>query len=293
MEGNLDDWKKAGNIAHESLIYGKSMIRKNAKMIDVCDRVEEKIIELGGRPAFPVQISMDHVAAHYCPSPNDDIIFQEQLCCLDVGVEVNGAIGDNACTVDLSGKYSDLVKASEEALQAATEVLEVGVTLGKIGRSIQDAITSRGFAPIRNLSGHGLGIYGIHTSPSIPNYDTGDNTKLLKGMTIAIEPFATDGKGMIHETNNAEVFMLEHKKPVRNPITRQVLSEIDKFKGLPFTTRWLTKKFPEFKVNYALNELAKAGSIHMFPPLTEVTKGMVSQAENSFLIDDEVITLTK
>jgi len=293
MEDNIEDWKKAGHIAHEALLYGKDLIKKNAKLLDVCDMIEEKIIRLGGRPAFPVQISMDNIAAHYCPPPNDDSVFQEQLCCLDVGVEVNGAIGDNALTVDLSRDHNELRKASEEALKAASEVLKVGVTLGKIGRVIQDTIGSYGFSPIKNLSGHGLGLYGIHTSPSIPNYDTGDHTSLTKGMTVAIEPFATDGKGMIQGTQNPTVFMLARKKPVRNMITREVLKEIQSYNGLPFTTRWLTKKFPEYKVRYALSELVQLNSIESFPPLSEVEKGLVSQAENSFLIDDEVIVLTK
>jgi methionyl aminopeptidase len=289
----MQDWLKAGKVARQCLDYGASMIKKGVKLIDVCDKVEEKIYSMDAIPAFPAQISMNQTAAHYCPGPDDDTTFDDQVCCIDIGVCYNGAIGDNACTVDLSGKYGELVKASKEALKAASEKLRVGVTLGEIGKAIQTTIGDMGFSPIKNLSGHGLGPYDIHTKPSIPNYDTGDTTQLKKGMTIAIEPFATDGQGMIQETNNAEVFMLRAKKPVRNMITRNVLKEIDKFKGLPFTTRWLTRKIPAVKVNYALKDLVQLGIIDTFPPLTEVAKGMVSQAEDSFLIDDEVITLTR
>ena len=163
----------------------------------------------------------------------------------------------------------------------------------QIGSAIKDAITNYGFSPIKNLSGHGLGLYNIHTKPSIPNYDNNDGTILDKGMTIAIEPFATDGKGLIQNTNKSEVYMLIDKKPVRNQFTRQILKHIETYKGLPFTTRWLTKWFPEFKVNYALNELTRLKVLESFPPLSEVEKGLVSQAEDSFLIDDEVICLTQ
>ncbi len=293
MEGNIEDWRKAGRIAKEALLYGKGLIVPGAKLIDVCDKVEEKIFSLGGGIAFPAQVSLDTHAAHYCPGPNDDSVFGSEVCCLDVGVEVNGSIGDNACTVDLSGEHGKLVEASEAALAEATKILKIGLPVSEIGRVIQETINSYGFSPIKNLSGHGLGIYGIHTTPSIPNYDTHDGVVLEKGMTIAIEPFATDGKGLIQEGGQPTVFMMVGKRPVRNMITRQVLKEIEKYNGLPFTTRWLVKKFPEFKVNIALRELLQYGVIKSYAPLSEVEKGIVSQAENSFLIDDEVEVLTK
>jgi hypothetical protein len=64
---------------------------------------------------------------------------------------------------------------------------------GEIGRTISETITDLGFNPIQNLSGHGVSHFNIHDSPSIPNFDNGDDTTLEKGDTIAIEPFATTG----------------------------------------------------------------------------------------------------
>ena len=290
---NIEDWKKAGKIAAEALMFGKSLIKPGAKLVEVSDEIEKKIDELGGKPAFPAQISCDHIAAHYCADPGDEIVFEKQVACLDVGVHINGAIGDCACTVDLSGKYSKLVEAAEKALENAINAVKVGVTLGEIGKAIQETISSFGFSPVKNLSGHALSPYNIHDKPTIPNFDTGDKTPLEKGTVIAIEPFATTGAGMIYETDRANIFAVVNPKPVRSMITRQVMKALQQYEGMPFTTRWLAKKFPLPKVNFALREMLNLEIIKQFPPLPEKEKGIVAQAEKTLLVDDEVEVLTK
>jgi len=113
-------------------------------------------------------------------------------------------------------------------------------------------------------------------------------------MIFAIEPFASTGAGIVQDSGNATVFELSNKKPVRNPITRQVLKEIESYDNLPFTTRWLTRKFGS-KAKFALREMEQLGMLHSHPPLADKDKGMISQAEHSILIDDEgkVIVLTQ
>ncbi|MDP6547699.1 MAG: type II methionyl aminopeptidase [Candidatus Woesearchaeota archaeon] len=289
----IEKIKKAGNIAAQTLEYGKNLIVKDASLMQVLDKIEEKIDELGGKPAFPAQISCNHLAAHFCPD-EDDIIFSDQLACLDVGVHVDGYIGDTAVTVDLSGKNENLVKASKEALDNAISVVKPGVTLTEIGKAIQDSIQKYGFAPVRNLSGHGLGKFEQHTKPSIPNFDSGSDEKIEKGMVFAIEPFASTGAGIVQDSGIATVFMMGNKRPVRNMITRQVLREIETYNNLPFTTRWLTNKFGA-KAKYALREMEQLGMIHSYPPLADRDKGLVSQAEHTILIDNDgkVIVTTK
>ena len=101
---------KAGKISAEALEYGKSLIKKGNSLLNVTEKIEEKIFELGAKPAFPVQVSCDEIAAHFCAEEDNMTLFGEQVVSLDLGVHVNGAIGDNAYTIDLSGKYNDLVK---------------------------------------------------------------------------------------------------------------------------------------------------------------------------------------
>jgi methionyl aminopeptidase len=286
------DWIKAGNIAAQALAYGISLIKPGASYTQITEKVEIKIKELGGECAFPPQMALNEVAAHFTTDPDEDIILKDEVVSLDVGVMINGAIGDTASSVDLSGKHQDLIDASREGLNAALAALKAGEReLGNIGKAIEDAITAKGFQPVRNLSGHGLGEYTIHSSPNIPNYDTKDTTKLTPG-NYAIEPFATTGIGMIHEGGVPNIFSVVEERQVRSPITRPIWQEIKKYKT-PFTTRWL--KFHRAKLSFALKDLLNQELIHGYPPLVENQKGLVSQAEHSILIteDDEVIVTTE
>ncbi len=288
-----EDYIKAGKLAAEAREYGRLLIKKGAPLLDVAEKIELKIKSLGGEFAFPPQLSCNETAAHFCPEKGNKTILENQLVCLDVGVHINGFIGDCACTVDLSGDHSELVKASEEALKEATKMLQIGTKVNDIGKTIQKTIESFGFKPVRNLSGHGLSQFNIHDKPTIPNFASEDDTELKKGMAIAIEPFATNGIGLIEEKGEPSVFTLMGKKSVRMGFVRNIQKEIESFNGLPFTTRWLTNRFPENQVKYALNQLKLLGVLHEYAPLVERGKGLVSQAENSFLIDDKVICLTK
>jgi methionyl aminopeptidase len=289
----LEKLKKAGRIAAEALDYAKSLVKPGVLLVDVCDKTEEKIKNLGGELAFPVQISLNDCAAHFCPEEDDKTEFSEQIVSIDVGVHIDGWVGgDNAVTLDLSKEHGDLVKASRDALNKALKIVKPGVKLKEIGAAIHDAITSYGFSPVRNLSGHGLGEYIIHTRPSIPNYDNGDNTELKEDDLIAIEPFATDGAGIVYESSPATIFAMINRKPVRLPMMRKVVNEIDKLNGLPFTTRWLTRKFSS-SAKLAIVQLARQEIIKEYPPLVDKNHGLVSQAEHSLIVKDKPIILTK
>jgi methionyl aminopeptidase len=290
----IDKHVKAGKIAAEALQYGKSLIQIGTKVIDVLDKVEEKILADGGQIAFPAQISLNEAAAHSCSDLNDStILSEEHVIKLDVGVHIDGYIADNALTVDLTGKYEDLVKASREALNNALKIVRPGVMLGEIGKVIQETITSYGFSPVKNLSGHGLGEYSIHTKPSIPNYDNQNENVLKEGEVIAIEPFASTGAGIVQESSPATVFTLVNDSGVRDPITRKVLQEIKTYKGLPFAKRWLERKFGTPKTNFALRMLMKAGCVQDHPPLIDQARGIVSQAEHSIIVLEKPIVFTR
>lgn len=290
----LNQWRAAGRIAAEALAHGKSLIKPGANMREVCDAVDNKIRELGAEPAWPTQIGNDHVAAHFTPDPGDDAVFDKEVVCMDVGAHLDGIVGDNAVTVDLSGEWTDLVKASKEALEQVSKMIGPGVTLSAIGKTIQDVIISYNLAPVRNLSGHGISQYVIHDSPSVPNHDTGSQEELEEGQIIAIEPFATNGKGMISEADQCNIFAMHDKKPVRSPFGRAVSEFIENNYGpLPFTTRWISKELGLGKTNFGLKELVKAGALTTHGPLVEVNKGMVSVQEWTFYIGEKTEVLTR
>jgi len=291
----LESYKKAGQIAAECLEYAKSLVKPDVKFLDVAEQTEAKILKLGGKIAFPVNLSTNEVAAHYTPFPDDEKTFTEtDLIKVDVGVHVNGYIGDTALTVDLGNNYKELVEASRKALDNAIQVIRHDISLGEIGSIIQDTIKHYGFSSIKNLSGHEMDKYELHTGIQIPNYDTEDPSYLENDQVIAIEPFATNGLGIVTDGNNANIFSLIRKKPVRLPMVRNVLNFIEsEYNHMPFTTRWLTKKFPVGQVGFALKHLLQQRIIKGYNPLPEKGNGMVSQAEHTVIIKDKVIVTTK
>jgi len=280
----LEDWKKAGEIAATALAFGKELVVEGAKAVDICNAVDAKIIELGAKPAFPAQIAIGSTAAHFCPEEDDKTTLGKTVISLDCGAEVNGAIGDNAVSVDLTGENDDLIQASRDALHAAISVIKPGVTTGDIGKAIETAIKARGYTPVVNLSGHGLDYYTIHTKPTIPNYANGSDVVIEEGMIFAIEPFASTGSGRVIEAGESTIFSQIDTKPVRTPGDRLVQNALKQFGGMPFTTRNLTKDIPAFKVKMALKNLQRLHCLHPHPPLIDSDKGLVSQAEHTVLV---------
>jgi len=292
----LEYMKRAGEITSIAREYAKTLVKVGIPLLEVTEKIETKIKEHGTGMSFPAQISINKIAAHYCCPVDDKTVFTDKdLVKVDLGAHFNGYVGDTAFSVDLTsnGEYTELIKASFEALQNAIKIIQPGIMVSEIGKVINETIESHGYKPIRNLSGHGVGHYSIHDRPSIPNFDSGDSTPLEKGHVIAIEPFATSGAGLVIEQGIAEVFALTNKKPVRNVVVRNILKDIERYRGLPFTTRWLKQKHPLFKVNFALNELEKIGSITRYPPLVEKNQKPVSQAEHTVYVDEKSIVLTK
>jgi methionyl aminopeptidase len=293
MESNMDNMtsqeleslKRAGHIASKALAHGKALIKPGASLLEVTKKIEEFIHSEGGELAFPVNISMNECAAHNIAKKDDEFKFKDELIKLDVGVHIDGFIGDTACTIDLSGKHTALVDASRNALNNAISLVRPGTTISKIGKTIEETITRAGFQPVRNLSGHGVAQYMTHCPPSIPNYDNQDDMALEEGMTFAIEPFATDGAGLIHETKNPEIFSIVEFKSMRVGFVREILKYIEKkYKMLPFSKRELSDKFSDAQIGYALKQFRELEIVQEYTPLVEKNKGLVSQAEHTVLV---------
>jgi len=288
MEDDYTDWIKAGRLAAEARDYGASLIKPGASLLDVAQKVEKFVLDKGAKLAFPCTLNINNIAAHFTPTFEDKTVFgDDDLVKIDVGTNINGAIGDTAKTVDLGNNYKELLKISMEARDNAIKIMAPGVTTGEIGRVVGETITSAGFQPVRNLSGHGLKRFVVHTSPSIPNFNTHEKTELKVGQTIACEPFATEGKGEIYEIEQSEILKVLGTKPLRGQVSRQVLKEIENQGWIYFAPRWLATKFPYFKVIFALKEMNQLGMLSSHPPLLEVNKGMVSQHEHTILIEEK------
>jgi len=283
----IEKYRKAGKILSEVRAEAVKKVAEGASLLSVADFAENLIREKGGEPAFPVNISRNDEAAHSTPSFNDTAVFGKDMVKLDIGVHIDGYIADTAVTVDLSGN-PELVKAAEKALADAIEFIHAGVNTSDIGGVIEDAITSFGCKPIINLTGHGLAQYIQHAPPAIPNKRMPHGIVLEEGDIVAIEPFATNGAGRIHDAGNAEIYHLISDKPVRHPSARTLLQKIQNYKTLPFAKRWLGDH-----IDFAMVQLVKAGIIQPYPILKEVKGGLISQAEHTIMVTQdgcEVIT---
>jgi methionyl aminopeptidase len=276
----LEKYRKAGDILARVRDEASSMIDVGVSILEVANFVEEKTRDLGGEPAFPCNISRDRVAAHDTPRPQDGDVFGEEMVKLDIGVHVDGYIADSAVTVDLSG-HTDLVEASKAGLAAAIELVEPGVDTAKLGAAIEDAIRGYGYNSVSNLTGHGLGRYQAHGEPSVPNRAIEKGVELLPGDVIAIEPFATDGVGRISEAPLVEIFSFVAKRPIRSPPARALLKQVqENYSTLPFARRWLSGD----RIDYAINQLLRAGILHRYPLLWEAEGALVSQAEHTVIV---------
>ena len=285
----LDCFRKAGRIASECREWAVRNIRPGVTIRQILETIEAMIRERGAEPGFPAQSSRNHVAAHYCSSPEDDLAYAEGDCVkVDLGVHIDGYICDTAATVDLSadGRWGGVCRASRDALAAAIATVGDGVAVGDIGAAVERTIMAAGFEPVRNLTGHGLGRWKVHTPPQIPNYAERGAGKLRAGMVFAIEPFATTGKGWIHEAGRAEVFMMTRPPAKAKGLDRDVLRAIESWRGLPIARRYFAHLDRE-TVEETLTKLVRQGSLVRYPPLCEDEGSMVAQAEHSIYLGPE------
>jgi len=291
----LEDFRKAGKISAEVREYAASLVKAGALYMDVADKVEQKIIELGAKPGFPCNISVNDVAAHHVPLAGETLAFKEgDLVKVDFGAHINGAVADTAFSVSVKNNPENekLIEAAGAALEAAIAKVRPGVKISEIGAAVETEIAKRGFLPIKNLCGHSIEQYQLHAGISIPNYDSKSQTRLEEGMIIALEPFATNGNGFISESQEVGVFRLESDGTVR--VGKEILEFIaSEYSTLPFAKRWLVKKFNPLKVNLFLKEALAKGILHPYNALVEKKGSKVAQAEHTILVKEKPEVLTK
>ena len=287
----MDNYTKSGEICKKVREYGISLLKEGAKFVEIAEKIEAKIIELGGKPAFPVDLGVAHIAAHDSPRFNDErVLKMSDVVKLDLGVHINGAVTDTAVTVEIgSNNYKKLIECAEEALNKAIEIAKPKVKIREIGKAIQTVIQNYGFSPIINLSGHRIDLYEVHAKPSIPNFDNGDNNVLEEGQIIAIEPFVTIGDGRVTEGKPSGIYEFVNDKNIRNSNARKILAWIkEEYGTLPFSERWLIKRFGSI-VKLSLLLLEREGIIKQFNILPEISKGVVAQAERTLIVGKGVI----
>jgi methionyl aminopeptidase len=298
MDNNiLEKYLKAGQIAGKARELGASLVVAGMKVEEIADRVEAEIFKLGGDPAFPVNISLNNIAAHYTPTLGDPLeVGENDHVKIDVGVHIDGYIGDTAVTVKPSGK-DELIECSEKMLKVAIPLFTHKRRIIEISEAIKGVAKEFGFNPVRNLTGHGLEQWNVHAVPSIPNVPVSENSPLRglvlsEGQVVACEPFCTTGRGMVRDVDPAVIFKWVRDVPVRGETSRSVLNLAkNKWKGLPFAKRWVQKELGNLKTQIALSDLVKRGGLHAYKILRD--DAPVAQTEHTIIVGETPVVTTK
>lgn len=296
-EETLEKYRRAGRIAAEVREGARGLVRGGMPIVALCEGVEAMIRERGGRPAFPCNVSVDEVAAHYTSPPGDRRRVPEgSLVKVDLGVHVDGFVADTAVTVCLNPEMEHLVHAAEEALAKAVEILRPGLPISRFGSTIQEAVEARGAKPISNLTGHQVGRYLIHTGKALPNVSHLSMARVGVGEVYGVEPFVTVAEAAGRVKNGPEEFIYRFvkRKTVGDPFARRLLDHVWKsFHTLPFAERWIQRTLPPERYRAAFSRLLSSKSITAYPVFVEASGKPVAQAEHTVLIvEDGCLVLT-
>lgn len=302
----IDSYLKAGKIVSDIRSEASKMITDGALVIDLVNYVESEILKTGAEIAFPCNVSINEIAAHYTSPAEDKTQFKAgDMVKLDLGAMVDGYIADSAVTIIASGNidenytqdeinlHEEIIEASAAGLEAAIATARAGVEVSKIGAAVHEAIAEYNLNPIFNLTGHSLEQNNLHAGISIPNYDNHDNYILEEGQAVAIEPFATNGEGIVNDAPGHYIFSYMANKPFRMKTTQKVLKYIQHNHAyVPFSGRWITDEFGNRKGSIALKQLSEAMAIYPYAPLREKKNCFVSQKEHTLIIEKEGCTVT-
>ena len=268
-ENYVEAGKIAGKVRSESI----SRIKEDVPLLEVAEYAEDRIEELGGNIAFPCNISINEIASHYTPEDNGARFCRGDVVKIDIGVHIEGFIADTASTIEIGTKnHSMLIKATEEALEKGISSIRDNVQTSQVGKIIEETIKKYGFSTLRDLTGHSLEKYALHSGVTIPNYRAFFSNRIKKDMVFAVEPFATYGKGDI-KYGKPHIFSIR-------PGTCERLKE--KFGLLPFAKRWIPELITE-----------DMKRLREYPELSEASGKMVAQSEHTVIVHEkgcEIIT---
>jgi methionyl aminopeptidase len=292
----LQDYINAGKIASEVRENARRKNHVGSTLEEICNSIEKEINSKGGKCAFPVNVSLNDIAAHYTAEPNDNTIVKDtDLLKIDLGVQINGHIADTAVTVCYEPKYDFLVQAAEAALREAMSIIRLGTKSSDVGKTIENTTKQMGGIPIANLSGHSLEQYTIHAGKSVPNIWSIGSFSFQSTEAYACEPFVTtpEGSGFVREGRIRNIFSLVTRKRTKDDDANKLVDLIwQRFNMLPFALRWLVPEYDEKTARELLERLIKNKIVRSYPILVEANNQRVAQAEHTFIPQENGILVT-
>lgn len=290
----LESLEKAGKIALDVKKYIKPKIEVGLIVLDLINDAESKILELGGACAFPVNVSINNIAAHYTsPIKEDNLTINElDLVKVDLGVHIEGYIVDTAFSVNFNDDKAleNIVQATEVAVEAAKMMAKPKVNTKGIGQKIEDIVKGFKYNPIKELGGHQIERWTVHGKKPLPELGSQRGDVMEEGDVFAIEIFASTGEGSVHNTKASHIYELNPysgRVPLRRKSSKQILGVINKqYKTLPFAERWLAKEF-RMGIGFGLQELIQQGKLHAHNVLAEKKGVFVAQSEETIIITED------
>ncbi|MDY9923945.1 type II methionyl aminopeptidase [Methanobacterium sp.] len=304
----IDMYQKAGKIVKDVRELAVSEVHEGMKVLSLVNLIESEIKKRGGIPAFPCNISINEVTAHYTSPPGDDTILKDgDLVKIDLGAHVEGFIADSAITVMIGSgegpyrsgdktytpeKQVELIETANQALEVAISNIRAGAELGKIGGEVEEYVKSQGFLPVANLTGHSMDRWILHSGLSIPNIKEKNHHRIEEGDVLAIEPFVTDGIGVVGDMKDTFIFRFLRDRPLRLAPARKLLDLIKlKYANLPFAQRWLNEESSVRQLNPAMRQLISSRAIYPYHVLREKSGARVAQAEHTVIVEGEGCTV--
>jgi methionyl aminopeptidase len=315
----MEMYEKAGKIVADVRELAVNHVKGEMKILDLVEFVEEEIKKRGGFPAFPCNVSINEVTAHYTSPPGDQTIIKfGDLVKIDLGAHIDGYIADSAVSVlveqvdsiessagpssstDEAGKKKGkekeekeefqlkMIETAQNALYNAISTIRDGVEVGKIGKVVEETVTSEGLNPVSNLTGHSMDRWILHSGVSIPNIKEENRHKIEEGDVLAIEPFVTNGVGRVVDVNQTHIFRFLRHRPMRVVQARKLLEHIEKdYHNLPFAQRWLLDSFKAPQLNMAMNQLISSRAVYPYHVLKEKSNARVAQAEHTVIVEPD------
>jgi len=293
-EIKIESLRKAGKIAQEVKKFIKPRLKVETKVLDLINTTEQKIIELGGDPAFPVNLSINNVAAHYTsPIREDGLTIKEgDIVKLDIGVHIEGYIVDTAFTISFSDDklLENIIQSTEVAVDAAKMMAKPGINTREIGKKIETIVKGFKYNPIKELGGHQIERWIVHGKKALPELGNQSGDVMEEGDVFGIEIFASTGEGSVHMTNNSFIYELNPysgRVPLRRKVSKQILGFVNKnYKTLPFAERWVAKEF-RLGVAFGLQELVKQNKLQAHYVLAEHKGEYVAQSEETIIVTED------
>ncbi|CAL6009345.1 Methionine_aminopeptidase [Hexamita inflata] len=313
-------YRQAANMHREVRKFARTVIKPGASLLQVAIDVEAKIAQVCGNKnqatcilgqksanqpyycgqAFPLGLSVNECAAHYAPLPNDDhIVHENDLIKVDFGIHCNGYLVDSAFSLNWNPELDPIVQASKEATNEAIKLAGPDVLLSDLGDRIEEIICGyeykgKNLNPVRNLAGHMVDRYRVHSGKSIPLHrDDKCKDRMEVGEVYACETFASSGRGKIADFQPTSHYMIApeaasfSKSMIQGTDQTRALFDVLKknFHTLAWSPRWITSLGVE-RYQMQLDSLVKNGYVHDYPKCIDKAGCYVSQFEHTFMIGE-------